>query len=178
MFSIDEHIKEHRIALGESIQDRHKIYLDIKYWGLLCDVSLGIDTNTISVEIYNTLMKLSKEKKIICPLSYRIYIELRKQKDIKRLNETAKIMDILSEGVMIMSEKERVNYVLLYFFYETIKGKDSAYEPDIFVWSKAIFVVGTPISEDLPMLSVEANEFIQKEFFKRMWEYTFIDLNS
>lgn len=176
MFSIQKHIKEHRIKLGKSIQGRKKIYLDTKYWGLLCDVSLGIEKDEISIEIYNTLMKFSKEKKIICPLSYRMHIELRKHKDIKRLNETAKIMNILSDGVMIISEDERINYELFYFLYKTINGKDSAYEPDIFIWSKAIFVVGATIPEDLAIFSVKENEYIQKEFFKQMWEYSFVDL--
>lgn len=73
MFSIDEYRKEQRLKLGKSIKNRLKIYLDTKYWGYLCDVLLGKNTNIDLMEIYNLLIKLSKEKKIICPLSYRLY---------------------------------------------------------------------------------------------------------
>lgn len=136
MFSIDEYMKEHRLKLGKSIKNRFKIYLDTKYWGYLCDVSLGKNTDENLIEIYNLLIKLSKEKKIICPLSYRLYSELFKQKDINRFNETTKIMELFSENIIIMFETERINYELLNFLNKHIKGKDSVYESDIFVWRK------------------------------------------
>ncbi|MBU0923775.1 hypothetical protein KKG81_02710 [bacterium] len=173
MFSIETHRKEHRLKLGESIKDRFKIYLDTKYWGYLCDVSLGKNTDKNLIEIYNTLIKLSKEKKIICPLSYRLYSELFKQKDINRFNETTKIMELLSENIIIMFEMELIKYELLYFLYENLKGKDAIYETDIFVWSKVCDILGAIDFEPLPFLSNENNEFIQKKYFKDSWEYTF-----
>lgn len=173
MFSIETHRKEHRLKLGESIKNRFKIYLDTKYWGYLCDVSLGKNTDKNLIEIYNTLIKLSKEKKIICPLSYRLYSELFKQKDINRFNETTKIMELLSENIIIMFEMELIKYELLYFLYENLKGKDAIYETDIFVWSKVCDILGAIDFEPLPFLSNENNEFIQKKYFKDSWEYTF-----
>lgn len=175
MFSIDNYMKEHRITLGESIKNRRKVYLDIKYWGDLCDVSLGKNIDTSLIEIYNILIRLVQEKKIICPLSYRIYSELRKQKDINRFRETSKMMELLSENVMILFETERIDYELLYFFYAQNMDQDLLYEPDIFVWSKASFVMGQVIPEN-PFLSNQENEWIQKEFFKAMWEYPFSEL--
>jgi hypothetical protein len=53
MFSIDEFMIEHCLSLGKSIQNRKKIYLDTKYWGDLCDVSMGKNTDTTLNEIYN-----------------------------------------------------------------------------------------------------------------------------
>ncbi len=175
MFSIDEYIEEHRLSLGKSIQNRKKIYLDTKYWGDLCDVSLGKNTDTSLIEIYNILIKLVQEKKIICPLSYRIYSELRKQKDTCRLHETAKIMELLSENVMIIYETERIDFELRSFLANIIK-KDSEHEADIYVWSKASFLMGHIIPEDLPFLSNQENEWLQKEFFKEMWEHPFSEL--
>lgn len=175
MFSIDEYMIEHRLSLGKSIQNRKKIYLDTKYWGYLCDVSLGKNTDATLREIHNTLIKLFQEKKIICPLSYRIYSELRKQKDISRLHETAKIMELLSENVMIIYETERIDFELRSFLANIIK-KNSEREADIYVWSKASFLMGHVIPEDLPFLSNQENEWIQKEFFKNMWEYSFSEL--
>lgn len=176
MFSIDNYLKEHRIALGEKIKNRRKIYLDIKYWGDLCDVSLGKNSDTTLNEIYNILIKLVQEKKIICPLSYRIYSELGKQKDINRLHETARIMEFLSENVIIISETERIDYELSYFLYAQNIDKNSLYEPNVFVWSKASFVMGLVTPEYLPFFSNQENEWLQKEFFKTIWEYSFSEL--
>lgn len=173
MFSIDEYMKEHRLKLGKSIKNRFKIYLDTKYWGYLCDVALGKNTDENLIEIYNLLIKLSKEKKIICPLSYRLYSELFKQKDINRFNETTRIMELLSENIIIMFETERINYELLNFLNKHIKGKDSVYESDIFVWSKVCYILGTSFPKSLPFLSDEKNEYIQKNFFEYIWEYPF-----
>jgi hypothetical protein len=176
LFSIETHRKEHRLKLGESIKDRFKIYLDTKYWGYLCDVSLGKNTDKNLIEIYNTLIKLSKEKKIICPLSYRLYSELFKQKDINRFNETTKIMELLSENIIIMFEMELIEYELLYFLYENLKGKNLIYESDIIVWTKVCDILGAIDFELLPFLSNENNEFIQKKYFKNSWGYTFSEL--
>lgn len=176
MFYIDDYMKEHHIVFEESIKNRKKIYLDIKYWGDLCDVSLGKNTDITLNEIYHTLIKLVQEKKIICPLSYRIYSELRKQKDINRLHETARIMELLSENVTIVSEIERIDYELFYFFYTSFSDKDSVFEPDIFVWSKASFVMGLFTPEYSPLFSSQDNEYIQKEFFKNMRIYPFSDM--
>lgn len=176
MFSIETHRKEHRLKLGESIKNRFKIYLDTKYWGYLCDVSLGKNTDKNLIEFYNTLIKLSKEKKIICPLSYRLYSELFKQKDINRFNETTKIMELLSENIIIMFEMELIEYELLYFLYENLKGKNLIYESDIIVWTKVCDILGAIDFELLPFLSNENNEFIQKKYFTNSWGYTFSEL--
>lgn len=176
MFSIDEYMKEHRLKLGKSIKNRFKIYLDTNYSGYLCDVSLGKNTDENLIEIYNLLIKLSKEKKIICPLSYRLYSELFKQKDINRFNETTRIMEFLSENVQILFEGELINYEFLYFLYENLKGKDAIYETDIFVWTKICDVLGAINFEYLPFLSDENNEVIQKRYFEDLWKYTFTEL--
>lgn len=178
MFSIDEYMKEHRLKLGKSIKNRFKIYLDTKYWGYLCDVALGKNTDENLIEIYNLLIKLSKEKKIICPLSYRLYSELFKQKDINRFNETTKIMELLSENIIIMFEMELIEYELLYFLYENLKGKNLIYESDIFVWTKVCDILGAINFEPLPFLSNENNEFIQKKYFEDIWKYSFSQLVS
>jgi hypothetical protein len=121
------------------------------------------------------LIKLVQEKKIICPLSYRIYSELGKQKDINRLHETARIMEFLSENVIIIFETERIDFELRSFFTNII-SKNPDYEPNVYVWSKASFVMGRVIPEDLPSFSNQENEWIQKEFFRAMWEYPFSEL--
>lgn len=178
MFSIDEYMKEHRLKLGKSIKNRFKIYLDTNYWGYLCDVSLGKNTDENLIEIYNLLIKLSKEKKIICPLSYRLYKELFKQKDIIRFNQTTKIMELLSENVLILFDEELVKFEFLSLIYENLKGKDAIYETDIFVWTKICDVLGAINFEYLPFLSNENNEFIQKRYFEDIWKYTFSELVS
>lgn len=175
MSSIDNLIIKNRLKLGNSIKDRKKVYLDTKYWAYLCDVSLGKNADETLISIYTKINQLIKEKKIICPLSYRLYSELLKQKDELRLNKTASIMESLSENIMIVFETERLDYELLYFLYKTLKADSEIYEQDIFIWTKASKVLGEMIPTH-PLLSEKENEYIQKEFFKKMWDYPFSKL--
>lgn len=175
MFSIDEYIEEHRLSLGKSIQNRKKIYLDTKYWGYLCDVSLGKNSDKVFIEIHDVLMQLVKEKKIICPLSYRIYSELFNQKDIKRFNETVKLMEILSENITIVNENECVDYELLYFLCDTTGNSNFIPATDIFIWTKVFLISGHNIPNYLPDASPQENEFLQKEIFNEMWNYSLSD---
>lgn len=176
MFSIDEYIEEHRRSLGKSIQDRKKIYLDTKYWGYLCDVSLGINTDEVFIKIYKVLIQLLKEKKIICPLSYRIYSELNNQKDPKRFVATVQLMEILSENITIMNENECVDYELLYFLCDTTGNSSLIPTPDIFIWTKIFLLVGHDTPNLSPEVSAQDKEYILKEFFNEIWNYSLQNL--
>lgn len=176
MFSIDEYIEEHRLSLGKSIQNRKKIYLDTKYWGYLCDVSLGKNTEKVFIEIHDVLIQLVKEKKIICPLSYRIYSELFNQKDIKRFNETVKLMETLSENVTIVNENECVDYELLYFLCDTTGNSNFIPIQNIFIWTKIFLLHGHSIPNLLPDIPPQDKEYLLKEYFKEIWNYSLQNL--
>ncbi len=38
--SIDQHVKKCQIELARSLQNKHAIYLDVKYWIILCEALL------------------------------------------------------------------------------------------------------------------------------------------
>lgn len=176
MFSIDEYMIEHRLSLGKSIQNRKKIYLDTKYWGYLCDVFLGINIDKVFIEIYKVLIQLLNEKKIICPLSYRIYSELHNQKDPKRFTATVKLMETLSENVTIVNENECIDYELLYFLCDTTGNSSLIFTSDIFIWTKIFLLVGHDTPKLSPEISAQDKEYLLKEFFNEIWNYSLQNL--
>ncbi len=175
MSSFEVYAKQCRIELGKSIKDRKKIYFDTNYWVYLCDSNLNKLENETIKDIYTISKKLVTDQQAIFPISYRIFTEVLKQTDKETLSETIRIIDELSEGVTILSENERFEYELLYFFYTHLRGEDSVFEPNVFVWNKMPYVLGF-LNPTLPFLSTQENEATQKRFFEYMWNISLTDM--
>ena len=69
------------IELEQELLSYKKIYLDTKYWVLFRDVALGRNKDNRLCEIFSIIQKNIDLGKIICPISYDIFIEITKQKD-------------------------------------------------------------------------------------------------
>ncbi len=167
MISLEQHIKSKNLALGESIKDRKKIYLDTKFWVDFCNISLSKNSDKDAKEVYETCKILVDGKKAIFPISYRIFIELIKQTDKETLFKTVEIIDNLSQGITVISEDERVDLEILYFLRSNMQQND-LYEPTELVWTKISNVMGILLPE-LPLLSHKENLEIKIKFFDRMW---------
>jgi hypothetical protein len=64
--SFKSYLTERRLALGQSIGNRHKIYLDTKYWILLRDHTLGRSTDAGIKKLAGLLHDGVKSTKLIC----------------------------------------------------------------------------------------------------------------
>jgi hypothetical protein len=173
MFSISDYIFDHRIALGKSIKDRTKIYLDTNYWGFLCDASLKRDTDKVDevyVEILDTIMQLVQENKIICPISKPMYMELLNIQGNK-FDKTVEIMNLLSESIIIEPIKKCIDSEIEYYFGSINRDENLLYHPELLLWNKAIFL-DTYLSDKL---SFAENEFEEKKLFDELWNCSFSD---
>lgn len=166
--TLNAYTRDVRLALGLEIEHRKKIYLDTKYWLLLRDVVLGRTGDKHLSELLPVLRSGVEAEKVICPISEDVFAEVLKQLDPLTLKETVKLIDDLSRGVSILSERERIMFETLYYILRTSKGEDSVYSPDVLVWTKLSYVLGAIHPTSTPF-SPEEELVVQKTFFDQMW---------
>ncbi|OPY80813.1 MAG: hypothetical protein A4E65_01326 [Syntrophorhabdus sp. PtaU1.Bin153] len=140
--TIEAYTREVRIALGSEIERCKKIYLDTKYWLLLRDAVDGRQIDEDITELLAVLQSGVQKEKLICPISQDIFAEVLTQSDEESLSETCSLIDLLSRGISILSEQERIGLETLYFIRRAIGGEDSVHSPDILVWTKLAYVLG------------------------------------
>ena len=156
------------MALGNKIAGCKKIYLDTKYWLLLRDASIGRQKARDVAELLTVLRSGVQEKRIVCPISEDIFLEVLNQSDTGTLYETSNLIDALSRGISILSEQERIGFETLYFIRKTIDGEDSVHSPDVLVWTKLAYVLGAIHPTSTPF-SPQDELVVQKAFFDKMW---------
>jgi hypothetical protein len=173
--SLDAYLKERRLALGKSIADRHKVYLDTKYWILLTDRRLGRSEDPAIARLSFLLEDGAQSGKLICPISADIFLEILKQADPVTLKCSVDLIDTLSEGVSVLAPEERGQMELLHFVQKTLFGEASCHSPEVFVWTKLAYVLGFTAPHDTPF-SPEEELVIQKAFLDQMWEVSLADM--
>lgn len=166
--TLEAYIKEVRIALGSEIESCKKIYLDTKYWLLLRDAAGGRQSDENITKLLEVLQNGVQKGKLVCPISQDIFAEVLTQSDEETLSETCSLIDLLSRGISIISEQERIGFETLYFIRRNMGGEDSVHSPDILVWTKLAYVLGAVHPTSTPF-SPQEELVIQKAFFDQMW---------
>ena len=171
--TLQEHRRSRIAALERTLAGRKIIYLDLKFWIYLRDPedSPNPDTNR---EIRRLLYDGVAHGKLVCPLSYAIYVELISQPLAKRL-ETAKIMDDLSLGYCLSGPEDVYGIELSRFFIENASAlRRFAYSIQP-VWTK----IGTLFGESYPprgLISEDQELAADKAIFDRMWSATVTEM--
>ena len=173
--SLETYIKECRLKLGEAVVQRHKIYLDTKYWIMLRDYRLGRMVNAAIPKLSSILEDGIISNKLICPISADIFLEITKQSDPTTLKCSVELIDTLSEGISILAPEERAKMELLYFIRTNSSSESSCHSQDIFVWTKLAYVLGTMVLYSTPF-TPEEELVIQKSFFDQMWSISLNDM--
>lgn len=166
--TLETYTRKVRIILGREIAGCKKIYLDTKYWLLLRDAAIGRQGDDHVTELLAVLRSGVLKGKSICPISQDIFTEVLNQSDEETLSETISLIDLLSRGISILSEQERIGFETLYFIQRTIRGEDSVHSPDALVWTKLAYVLGT-VHPTSTLFSPQEELVIQKAFFDQMW---------
>ena len=172
--SLEAYIKECRLKLGEAIAQRHKIYLDTKYWIMLRDHKLGRMVNAAIPKLSSILKDAVTSNKLICPISADIFLEIAKQSDPTTLKCSVELIDELSQGISILAPEERAKMEMLYFIRTNSSSEGSCHSQDIFIWTKLAYVLGTMLPYNTSF-TPEEELVIQKSFFDQMWS---ISLNG
>lgn len=172
--SIDAQVRKRRIALGEWVVARKRIYLDQRFWVDLRKVALGTRTDAESASLLDVLRRRVANNEIICPISEPVFAELMKQQDLGTRRATAQLIDELSRGVCLGPERERAGTELAHFLYPNGR-QGTTYALNVLVWSKLSYVLGvvqpsqTPFEPDQELL-------IQKAFFDHMWDCSLTEM--
>jgi hypothetical protein len=120
-------------------------------------------------ELADLLIDGVTSTKLICPISSDVFLEIIKQTDPETLSCTVGLIDMLSEGISVLSPEERKRLELLHFLRRHVAGGESWHELKVFVWTKLAYVLGltTPTHT---RFSPEEELTIQKALFDQMWE--------
>jgi len=172
--SIDEHVRSRSIELGQALEKRAAVYLDLRYWIIVRDVILNRTTDSSSVNLANLLRGLVREGKIFCPISETVFVELFKHSVLETRRSTAKIIDELSLGVTLAPEALRIGTELAHLFYSHGK-QGSVYPLRWLVWSKLSYVHGV-VHPTNTVFDSEQQLYIQKAFFDHMWDISLIEV--
>ncbi|MGO8767063.1 MAG: hypothetical protein ACLQSR_18260 [Limisphaerales bacterium] len=94
--------REKHLALQKELQGRTLIYLDTNHWVHLRDVKLNSQNERVGYrEILGLLDALIEKKRILCPISYPLFLELMNMRHVDGATRlaTARLMDFYSDGV-------------------------------------------------------------------------------
>jgi len=174
--SIEQHIKSKQIALSQNIQGKHAIYLDIKYWILLCEASLKRSTCDSHYKLLELVIQLNEKGIAFFPISESTFAELMKQADHSTRKKTSILIDKLSDGIALIPYDSRIETEIAHVIHNSI-------EPELIhalkhlVWTKVSNVLGyiPPINT---AFDAETELIIQKAFFDYLWEYSLTDMIS
>ena len=172
--SIDHHTKRRQIELGQSLDGRFPLYLDMNYWIALRKAEMGLGGEAEN-ELLKRLRGLAISGKIFCPISESVFMELMKQQDHQTRLLTAKLIDELSSGVSLLAFDARVAAELSHFMHSYMYAADSLHPLRHLVFLKVGYALGIvhPVSDVFD----EATQLaVQKAFFDKMWSTSLADL--
>jgi len=155
LLKIDNHIKNHRIKLSETFEDKTIVYLDTKYWLILRDQNNETDSN--KRVLLDKILELSDSGKCIFPISEISFWEFLKQSDLETLKATTVLVDRLSKGVSMINMDERRVLEFKHFFYSST-GQDT-HDLNELIWTKLPLILGYDFIARLD------TEDMQKSFF-------------
>lgn len=172
--SLEHHVRQKCIQLGEEVSKKYRIYLDLRFWILLRNVELGRNEDRALIELLKKLKYLVDNETAICPISESIFIEVMKQSDPVTRVATSELIDRLSKGISLITHRQRISQELCNAIYSQA-GAHDLYPLDILVWIKLAYVLG----EAHPYrTSFDAKHelVIKKSFFDHMWSISLAEM--
>lgn len=174
--NIEDNSAQFKIAVGNSVLKKKRIYLDTKYWVFMRDAALRKATS-VQTEIYEKLKDLVKKEVAICPLSPHVFIELMNIGDKEKRLKTAEVMDELSRQICFISPLNIGGQELLYFVRhcQTKTQGITLFNPAKYVFTKVPFVMGEqyPSIEGIP--DEQMND-IRTRFFDHLSKITLVEM--
>ncbi|MCU0649714.1 MAG: hypothetical protein MUF00_17120 [Gemmatimonadaceae bacterium] len=164
-----------RRELGEQLASKRVLYLDVSYWGMLCDVALGVERDPHARELATALARERKDGNLVCPIEWTVVRELAKQRLEPKRRATVEAIDHYSDGIVILSPPERVFLEALRLIQVLHRGPPFPAPPRDEVWTRAAFFVGHGQfeSESLPAdLLADLNAYAVRE----LWQLRFADM--
>jgi len=171
--TLAQHRRGKIAELLKLLDGRKIIYLDTKFWIYLRQPEEARAPDTVR-EIKRLLYAGVKAGKLICPMSFPLYVELQTQPLERRL-QTAKIMDDLSLGLSLDGPEHVYGTELTRFFIENASHLRHLSWTVVTAWTK----IGTLFGEPYPprgILQEPMQTAMDKALFDRLWNATVTDM--
>jgi hypothetical protein len=139
------YLQNKQLALQTELQGKTLIYLDTNHWLNLRHVVLrSQQACTRYAEMFQLLESLKQKNRVLCPLSYPLFLELMRQSDEVTRLVTARLMDFFSDGVCIVDDAEIRRIELRRCVLGLLLGDKDDPRPE-WVWSKCGFLFGSVV---------------------------------
>ena len=166
--SADTYFAQKILELKNELAGRKIIYLDTNHWINLRHVVLNNPLEKLGYrEILKLLGDLHDQRRICCPISFLLFIELMKQNDPVTRVHTARMMDRFSDGICFQFPLEMARAELRHLLLEQIRSFPR--ELKAWVWTKTGFL-GGELFPTLPSIPDVTNSLIQKAWTDFMWD--------
>ncbi|MGM0987775.1 MAG: hypothetical protein ACQEXI_12435 [Pseudomonadota bacterium] len=172
--TLEQHVRDKRVQLGIEVENRFRIYLDLRFWILLREVELGRNDDQELIKLLDRIKCLVDEGLGICPISETVFVELMKQSDQDTRLATARLIDRLSLGVTLVVNPERISQELCCSIY-SLAGAENLIPINELVWIKLSYIFGETHPHQTPFGPSE-ELVIQKAFFDHMWNATITEM--
>ena len=164
-----EYLNSYRGLLVHGLSAARLIYLDTNFWIRMRDAEIGTGSPA-AVHLLQTLRSMVRSREALCVSQMYSFLELGKQKETS-LRVTAELLDELTEGVMIASPDDLLQWECAEFIKATLR-KDVGH--DLCPWTK----VGQLHKNDLPTsmpgpVSDRQRDVILKASIDAAWNVTF-----
>ena len=164
-----------RLALGKTVAEKIRIYLDTKYWVYIRDARIGRPKKPEHDQIYKLLSKLVSGGNVLCPASFPAFDELLKYNDQQVRLASAETLDELSQQVCLINHIELTR--------SEIMGLFRRFTPDYplpapileCVWTKAGFFCGEMIPTN-KTCTPDFERAFQKAFEDEWAQHKFSDM--
>ncbi len=172
--TIDDYVRRKQIELGQSLDRKVPIYLDMNFWITVRDVIADVHKASHKTEFVHLLRDAVAAGVVFCPISESIFVELLKQRNATSRRATAELIDELSLGVTLIPAKVRGATELVHFI-RSFDVPEKLHPLRHLVWSKLSYVLGYVHPTNTPF--DETTEFrLQRDFFDYMWTVPLVEV--
>jgi hypothetical protein len=172
---IERHSRARQIELGQSLECRRKIYLDMRFWIITRDTALGVSTEPAARKLLHYLRRGVANGRLVCPISASMFLELMKQPyDPGRRIGTAQLIDELSLGTSMIPSRIVVGTEIHSFLLRATEGANLHPMQEL-IWTKVAYVLGDTYPT-LAELSPAEELAVQKSFFDHLWGYSLSEM--
>jgi hypothetical protein len=161
------HLYKKHVELESELNTKTLLYLDINHWIHLRDVVLKKSQERLGYRDILELLKILREqRRICCPISFVLFLELMKQSDPNTRLPTAKLMDLFGGGVCFQFPLELDRLELKEQLLRSLLH-EKAPKLNKWFWTKVGFLGGELLPSH-PAFGKE-NITIQKAWIDFMW---------